>query len=93
MSKPNIEIDDFDFGFTTLSEEELKLRENDIAKQVHTQLTSAANAKLEQMYKLIMPLLNNLAKDADTNEYIKWPNRGAKIKQFIEKLDQIRNSA
>lgn len=89
MSKINIEIDDFDFGFTTLSEEELKSRENDIAEQV----TSAANSKLEQMYKLIMPLLNNLAKDADTNEYIKWPNRGAKIKQFIEKLDQIRNSA
>ena len=89
MSKPNIEIDDFDFGFTTLSEEELKSRENTIAEQV----TSAANSKLEQMYKLILPLLNNLAKDADTNEYIKWPNRGAKIKQFIEKLNQIRNSA
>ena len=89
MSKPNIEIDDFDFGFTTLSEEELKLRETVITEQV----TSAANSKLEHMYKLIMPLLNNLAKDADTTEYIKWPNRGAKIKQFIEKLDQIRNSA
>jgi hypothetical protein len=89
MSKPNIEIDDFDFGFTTLSEEELKLRE----KIVIDGATGAANAKLEQMYKLILPLLNNLAKDADTNEYIKWPNRGAKIKQFIEKLDQIRNSA
>lgn len=89
MSKTNIEIDDFDFGFTTLSEEELKSRENTIAEQV----TSAANSKLEQMYKLILPLLNNLAKDADTNEYIKWPNRGAKIKQFIEKLNQIRNSA
>jgi hypothetical protein len=84
-----MEIDDFDFGFTTLSEEELKSRENTIAEQV----TSAANSKLEQMYKLIMPLLNNLAKDADTNEYIKWPNRGTKIKQFIEKLNQIRNSA
>jgi hypothetical protein len=89
MSKTNIEIDDFDFGFTTLSEEELKSRENTIAEQV----TSAANSKLEQMYKLILPLLNNLAKDADTNEYIKWPNRSAKIKQFIEKLNQIRNSA
>lgn len=89
MSKPNIEIDDFDFGFTTLSEEELKLRE----KIVIDGATAGGIAKLEQMYKLILPLLNNLAKDADTNEYIKWPNRGAKIKQFIEKLDQIRNSA
>ena len=42
LSKPNIEIDDFDFGFTTLSEEELKLRE----KIVIDGATGAANAKL-----------------------------------------------
>jgi len=34
-------------------------------------------------------LLNNLAKDADTKEYIHWPNRKAKIEEFRIKLNNI----
>lgn len=67
--------DDFDFGFSSVSEEEVK---------------SEGNTKAERMYNAIMPLLKNLLKDADTNPYIHWPNRKEKITQFIQKLDNIK---
>lgn len=74
----NIDFDDdFDFGFTTASEEEIKQEGNDKAKA---------------MYDAIMPLLMNLQKDADKNPIINWPNRAKKIDQFITKLNKILSS-
>lgn len=74
----NIDIDlDFDFGFTTGSEDDYKQEGNDKAKA---------------MYDAIMPLLQNLQKDADKNPIINWPNRAAKIDQFITRLNKILNS-
>lgn len=77
----NIDLDeDFDFGFTTVSE--------DIFTQA--QLTAEeSQAKAEAMYKLILPLLNNLAKDAEKNAYIHWPNRKEKIEAFKKKLESL----
>lgn len=77
----NMDLDeDFDFGFTTVSE--------DIFTQA--QLTAEeSQAKAEAMYKLILPLLNNLAKDADKNAYIHWPNRKEKIEAFKKKLQSL----
>ena len=77
----NIDLDeDFDFGFTTVSE--------DIFTQA--QLTAEeSQAKAEAMYKLILPLLNNLAEDADKNAYIHWPNRKEKIEAFKKKLQSL----
>jgi hypothetical protein len=75
--------DDFDFGFTTVSDE------------VFQQAEAAAEEgqqKAEQIYKMVLPLLNNLAKDADKNAYIHWPNRATKINEFKKKLQSIINS-
>jgi hypothetical protein len=85
-------MQDFDFGFTTVSETDFKTRENQVAKQVEQQVTASSNAKVEKMYKMIMPLLLNLKKDADKNEYIYWPNRSTKIDEFIAILDNLVNS-
>lgn len=74
--------EDFDFGFTTHSDEEF----------VDADEVQAAQNKAEAMYKSILPLLNNLAKDADKNEMIRWPNRAAKIAEFKKRLEQILNS-
>lgn len=68
------ELDDFDFGFTTSSEEDIK---------------AEGDVKAQAMYDSIMPLLKNLQKDADKNPIINWPNRGTKIDQFITKLNKI----
>ena len=74
----NLDIDlDFDFGFTTGSEDDYKQEGND---------------KARAMYDAIMPLLQNLQKDADKNPIINWPNRGEKIDQFITRLNKILNS-
>ena len=80
--------DDFDFGFTTVGEDEFVAREQEVRQEV----TNNADTKVQKMYKMIIPLLNNLAKDADVKEYIRWPNRKEKIAEFIRKLDQILES-
>lgn len=73
--------DDFDFGFSAVAEDDLEVSKqaNDIGE------------KLQKMYDLVMPLLNNLAKNPD-KEYIHWPNREAKIKEFQKKLRDLLNS-
>ena len=65
---------DFDFGFTTMAEEDIKQEGND---------------KARAMYDAVMPLLANLKKDADKNPIINWPNRSTTIDKFITKLNKI----
>ena len=96
---PTINLDDvqdfefdFDFGFTTTSESDFKARENVVAQQVEQQLSSEANTKVLKLYKMVLPLLNNLMKDADTKEYIYWPSRKTKIQEFMTKLQDVVNS-
>lgn len=80
----DFELDeDFDFGFTSVSDE--VFAEAEAAVQ-------GGQQKAEAIYKMIMPLLNNLAKDADKNAYIHWPDRASKIAQFKKKLDAIIKS-
>lgn len=80
----DFELDEeFDFGFTSVSE--------DVFAQAE-QAATEGQQKAEAIYKMILPLLNNLAKDADKNAYIHWPNRAEKINQFKAKLQQIINS-
>lgn len=48
--------------------------------------------KLSKVEAMVMPLLMNLLKDADTKEFIKWPNRRPTIEAFVEKLLAITRS-
>lgn len=48
--------------------------------------------KLKKVETMVMPLLTNLLKDADTKEYIKWPNRRPIIESFIEKFLAVTRS-
>ena len=82
---------DNDFGFSLVSEAELKKHEEMLKKKVEEQSkivvkTAIDNqAKLQGLVDMIMPLLNNLAKDPE-KEYILWPNRAEKIQIFIKKV-------
>jgi len=69
-------MDDFDFGFSayTAGEAEKTLVKTD---------------KAQQIYDAVMPLLNNLRKDAETKPIIEWPGRAEKIDEFIDKLNTI----
>ncbi len=95
MSKPIFDLDDVeDFGFSAVSEDELKSLERELKQQVEQKeqelsLTSKEyKDKLEALYKLIMPLLLNLQKDPE-KEYILWPDRSKKMTAFIARVNKI----
>lgn len=89
-----------DFGFTAVDEDEVTDPVVTSAVSTSEQQLKARIAEIEASHKkellnvekIIMPLLVNLLKDADTKEYIKWPNRKVPIETAIEKiLDITRN--
>jgi len=96
MGKINISLEDAfdDFGFSAVSEDELKALERQLQQQViqtEKQLTLTSKEykdRMEALYKLIMPLLLNLQKD-DEKSYIYWPERSKKMKVFIDKVNKI----
>lgn len=94
MSKLSIEFDDNDFGFSAVSEDELKQLERQLEAQVVEksqqllEIEQTYKGKLEQLYKMIIPLLQNLAKDSG-KDYIYWPNRTQKMKDFIDKVNKV----
>lgn len=88
------ELGDFDFGFTAVSEDELKVIERELeAKVAHQdqelkQVAASYEEKLNTLYKMVMPLLNNLAKDAE-KDYIYWPGRQKKMQEFIKQVEAL----
>jgi hypothetical protein len=87
---------DFDFGFSAVSEEELKAYERQLSQQVIEkdneleEISRSYQEKLTTLYKMVMPLLKNLAKDSD-KEYILWPDRAKKMNEFIAKVEKVVN--
>jgi len=83
---------DDDFGFSLVSEQELKKHEEELRRKVEEQSkivvkTAIDNqAKLQGLRDMVMPLLNNLSKDPDKT-YILWPDRAEKMKAFIKKVN------
>lgn len=81
-----------DFGFSLVSEEELKQHEELLRKKVEEQSKIVQQTevvltdKLHGLRKMIMPLLNNLAKDPEKT-YVFWPDRAEKIAAFIKKIN------
>ena len=64
---------------------ESKLQETSSTVAAATASQKAIQAKLDQMYNAVIPLLNNLQKNPE-KEYIFWPDRHNKVEQFREKL-------
>jgi hypothetical protein len=90
---------DDDFGFSLVSEQELKAHEEQLKKKVEEQskVVQQTTKQLEEssiqlqskimgLRNMIMPLLINLSKDPDKT-YILWPDRAEKIQAFIKKID------
>ena len=70
---------DFGFSFTDDLESDLYAVQEQLTKD---------QQKADKMYKMIMPLLNNLKKNPDKPN-IHWPDRVKKIDEFIHKLNAI----
>ena len=88
------QLGDFDFGFTAVSETELKAKEEQLKQTVEQQtaeleqVSRTYEEKLNTMHKMVMPLLKNLAKDSD-KDYIFWPDRQKKMTEFIAKINGL----
>ena len=85
-----------DFGFTAVDDDEVAeaivQSYQSAADKNLAALSATAKGKLGEVERLVMPLLVNLLKDAETKHYIKWPNRKAPIEAFIQKLLTITRS-
>lgn len=83
-----------DFGFSLVSEEELKQVEVQLRDQV--QIKESEKTDLESLYKkrildirnMIRPLLLNLTKDPEKT-HIFWPQRAKIVGDFTKKLDKL----
>jgi hypothetical protein len=84
---------DDDFGFSLVSEQELKKHEEMLKKKVEEQSKVVVKThqdltdKLHGLRDMVMPLLNNLSKDPDKT-YILWPDRAEKMQAFIKKVNE-----
>ena len=81
MSKVTTELEDFDFGFSIIGEDEL----------ASTKTATQATDKLQKMYKMILPLLDNLQKNPE-KDHIYWPDRVKKVDEFKKKLKNLMDS-
>ena len=79
----------FDFGFTAVDEDELQAVQQTAAKADNAeQLATTTQERLDNLYNIVIPLLNNLKKNPE-KEYILWPNRLAKVEEFETHLQLI----
>ena len=82
---------DFDFGFTAMDAEELEAVQEKVQEVAKVSAVSKATAdKIDSLYNMIIPLLNNLQKNPE-KEYIYWPNRLEKVEEFRDKLTEVYN--
>jgi hypothetical protein len=81
--------DVFDFGFTSVTLDELDAY-NDLKAVAGAgqQQAGVYEEKLNDLYSAIQPLLNNLKKNPE-KEYILWPERLEKIEEFEAHLYKI----
>jgi flagellar motility protein MotE (MotC chaperone) len=89
MSKKNeyLDLDDEeDFGFTFTHEEEI-IETNQTYSTLQEEVDDLKK-RLVAIQKIFLPLLENLAKDAD-KPMIKWPNRKDIIDKQIKKLNTL----
>ena len=85
MAKNEINFEqDFDFGIDFADDLTDAVTEKE-------QQAAIAQNKAETIYKMIMPLLNNLKKNPDKPNIV-WPDREKKIDEFIKKLDNVLKS-
>ena len=85
----SVDIDQFDFGFTAVDEDELEV----VQKQTQKLESTAGKAeevedKLNRLYNSILPLLSNLKKNPE-KDYIYWPKRTEKVEAFEELIAGI----
>lgn len=98
VEKNVLSLDNFDFGFTIVNEDELEsvqsikkeIEESSSEIQEWQSQADEWREKANQIYSAVIPLLNNLSANEE-KEYIYWPNRTDKINTFKLQLQKILN--
>ena len=75
-----------DFGFTAVNEDEVVESHKEYSSL--NEEVEDLRMRLQACEKIFLPLLQNLAKNAD-KEMIKWPNRGPILEKQIDNLLKI----
>jgi hypothetical protein len=91
MSDTNPEqiADNFDFGFSAVTLDELEVIQETNTKLEESDAESTElRRRLDAVYAAVQPLLNNLKNDP-SKDYIYWPQRMEKIEQFSDHLDAL----
>jgi hypothetical protein len=84
-----VELDEFDWGFTLVTEDELEAVQEAESKVTSTSSSlEALQTKLDTLYNAVQPLLNNLKSNPE-KEYILWPGRVEKVEAFQLKLKSL----
>jgi hypothetical protein len=85
----SIDIDQFDFGFTAVDENELEAVQK-LSSEASSVAASAEQneEKLNKLYNAILPLLSNLKANPE-KDYIYWPNRTEKVEAFEDLISGI----
>lgn len=94
--KDTIKLEEFDFGFTLMDENELdavqEVRQNlETTSSTVKELQEEVNewkTRTDTMYRMVLPLLKNLSANPE-KDYIYWPSRTDKIQGFIEQLNKV----
>ena len=87
---------DFDFGFSAMDEDELEAvqkleaekQEVASAASLTTSEKEALEDKINTLYNMFQPLLNNLAANPE-KDYIYWPKRTEKVEAFEDMIQEI----
>ncbi len=85
------ELDEiFDYGFSLMTEEEVKKAENELLEQKNNELTDVQK-KLLGFKKIIWPFLEHLKTDGD-KLYVFWPQRASKVTELQRKIQNYLES-
>jgi hypothetical protein len=87
MDNNTPKVDVNDFGFVSLSEEDIKNETNLTISTLNGKLEET-QLKLVKMKKLIWPLLENLKRDPH-KEIIKWPDRTEPLNKLMRDIDAL----
>jgi len=96
MTDRNLELSssDYDFGFSLLSEDELKEVELQLRTEVKSKetekndLESAYRKRMTEIRNMIRPLLVNLSKNPEKT-HIYWPQRSKIVGDVLKRFDKL----
>ena len=85
----SVDINNFDFGFTAVDEDELEAVQQPTKTAASQEATASDyEEKMNNLYNAILPLLSNLKKNPE-KDYIHWPNRTDKVEAFEDMIAKI----